>query len=84
VFVIITLGIYQCAMEEWVYLTLSFFLGFRVFGPQSLIGVAAVGFVSKKAISAADDIKETFVYLVSDSFAKLGLGMMAVATRFLV
>ncbi|KMV73420.1 hypothetical protein AI29_10950 [bacteria symbiont BFo2 of Frankliniella occidentalis] len=60
-----------------MYLASLFFLGFMVFGPQLLIGVAAVGFVSKKAISAADGIKETFVYLVGDSFVKLGLGMMA-------
>ena len=42
-----------------------------VFGPQLLIGVAAVGFVPK-AIGAADGIKGTFAYLIGDSFAKLG------------
>ncbi|QGX93135.1 hexose-6-phosphate:phosphate antiporter [Tatumella sp. TA1] len=77
IFIIITLGVYQRATEEWVYLTSLFFLGFMVFGPQLLIGVAAVGFVPKKAISAADGIKGTFAYLVGDSFAKLGLGMIA-------
>ena len=43
-------------------------------GPQLLIGVAAVGFVPKKAIGAADGIKGTFAYLIGDSFAKLGSG----------
>ena len=51
-----------------------------VFGPQLLIGVAAVGFVPKKAIGAADGIKGTFAYLIGDSFAKLGLGMIADGT----
>jgi OPA family hexose phosphate transport protein UhpT-like MFS transporter len=45
-----------------------------------LIGVAAVGFVPKKAISVADGIKGTFAYLIGDSFAKLGLGMIADGT----
>ncbi len=53
---------------------------FLVFGPQLLIGVAAVGFVPKKAIGAADGIKGTFAYLIGDSFAKLGLGMIADGT----
>lgn len=51
-----------------------------MFGPQLLIGVAAVGFVPK-AIGAADGIKGTFAYLIGDSFAKLGLGMIADGTR---
>ncbi len=51
-----------------------------MFGPQLLIGVAAVGFVPKKAIGAADGIKGTFAYLIGDSFAKLGLGMIADGT----
>ena len=55
-------------------------MGFLVFGPQLLIGVAAVGFVPKKAIGAADGIKGTFAYLIGDSFAKLGLGMIADGT----
>ena len=50
-----------------------------MFGPQLLIGVAAVGFVPK-AIGAADGIKGTFAYLIGDSFAKLGLGMIADGT----
>lgn len=45
-----------------------------------MIGVAAVGFVPKKAIGAADGIKGTFAYLIGDSFAKLGLGMIADGT----
>lgn len=75
--IIVTLGVYQHATQAWVYLTSLFFLGFMIFGPQLLIGVAAVGFVPKKAIGAADGIKGTFAYLVGDSFAKLGLGMIA-------
>jgi OPA family hexose phosphate transport protein UhpT-like MFS transporter len=66
--------------NQYVYLASLFALGFLVFGPQLLIGVAAVGFVPKKAIGAADGIKGTFAYLIGDSFAKLGLGMIADGT----
>lgn len=75
-----TLGVYQHASNEYIYLASLFALGFLVFGPQLLIGVAAVGFVPKKAIGAADGIKGTFAYLIGDSFAKLGLGMIADGT----
>ncbi|MGK3569578.1 hypothetical protein ACSLPB_22630, partial [Escherichia coli] len=68
------------ARNEYSYLASLFALGFLVFGPQLLIGVAAVGFVPKKAIGAADGIKGTFAYLIGDSFAKLGLGMIADGT----
>ncbi len=67
--------------QQRIYLSgFSLPLGFLVFGPQLLIGVAAVGFVPKKAIGAADGIKGTFAYLIGDSFAKLGLGMIADGT----
>ena len=78
--IIATLGVYQHASNEYIYLASLFALGFLVFGPQLLIGVAAVGFVPKKAIGAADGIKGTFAYLIGDSFAKLGLGMIADGT----
>ncbi|MCS4490403.1 hexose-6-phosphate:phosphate antiporter [Corynebacterium sp. ES2794-CONJ1] len=75
--IVATLEFYQFATNEFMYLSVLFVLGFLVFGPQLLIGVAAVGFVPKRAISVADGIKGTFAYLVGDSFAKLGLGMIA-------
>ncbi len=78
--IIATLGVYQHASNEYIYPASLFALGFLVFGPQLLIGVAAVGFVPKKAIGAADGIKGTFAYLIGDSFAKLGLGMIADGT----
>lgn len=37
-------------------------------------------FCAEKAIGAADGIKGTFAYLIGDSFAKLGLGMIADGT----
>jgi len=37
--------VYQHASNEYIYLASLFALGFLVFGPQLLIGVAAVGFV---------------------------------------
>lgn len=46
--IIATLGVYQHASNQYVYLASLFALGFPVFGPQLLIGVAAVGFVPKK------------------------------------
>lgn len=45
---IIATGVYQHASNQYVYLASLFALGFPVFGPQLLIGVAAVGFVPKK------------------------------------
>ncbi|WP_108653002.1 hexose-6-phosphate:phosphate antiporter [Dongshaea marina] len=78
--IIVMLSVYQHATNEFTYLGSLFALGFLVFGPQLLIGVAAVGFVPKKAISVADGIKGTFAYLIGDSFAKLGLGMIADGT----
>ncbi|KHT62721.1 sugar phosphate antiporter [Photobacterium gaetbulicola] len=80
VLIIFSLEFYQHATNEYMYLGSLFVLGFLVFGPQLLIGVAAVGFVPKKAISVADGIKGTFAYLIGDSFAKLGLGMIADGT----
>lgn len=78
--IVMTLEFYQYATSEFMYLSALFALGFLVFGPQLLIGVAAVGFVPKKAISVADGVKGTFAYLIGDSFAKLGLGMVADGT----
>lgn len=78
--IIVSLEFYQHATNEFMYLSSLFVLGFLVFGPQLLIGVAAVGFVPKKAISVADGVKGTFAYLIGDSFAKLGLGMIADGT----
>ncbi|MCF7505997.1 MULTISPECIES: hexose-6-phosphate:phosphate antiporter [Vibrio] len=78
--IIVSLEFYQNATSEFMYLASLFVLGFLVFGPQLLIGVAAVGFVPKKAISVADGVKGTFAYLIGDSFAKLGLGMIADGT----
>ncbi|QRI82042.1 hexose-6-phosphate:phosphate antiporter [Glaesserella parasuis] len=78
--IVFTLEFYQFATNEFMYLTTLFALGFLVFGPQLLIGVAAVGFVPKKAIAVADGVKGIFAYLIGDSFAKLGLGMIADGT----
>ncbi len=78
--VIATLGFYQHAHTIFAYQASLFALGFLVFGPQLLIGVAAVGFVPKQGIAVADGIKGTFAYLIGDSFAKLGLGMIADGT----
>ncbi|TNG95296.1 hexose-6-phosphate:phosphate antiporter [Pasteurellaceae bacterium USgator11] len=78
--IIFVLQYYQYATNETAYLVTLFILGFLVFGPQLLIGVAAVGFVPKKGIAVADGIKGTFAYLIGDSFAKLGLGMIADGT----
>lgn len=41
-----------------------------------MIGVVVVGFVLKKVIGVVDGIKGIFVYLIGDSFVKLGFGMI--------
>lgn len=78
--IILTVGairIYQTAATEQIYFAAMFTLGFLIFGPQLLIGVSCVFFVPKNAVSAADGFRGTFGYLLGDSFAKLGMGMMA-------
>lgn len=75
-----TLSFYQHADTPFAYQSSLFVLGFLVFGPQLLIGVAAVGFVPKQGVAVADGIKGTFAYLIGDSFAKIGLGMIADGT----
>lgn len=75
--ILLVLGIYQNAHNAETYLWSMFALGFLIFGPQLLIGVSAVGFVPKSAVSVADGFRGTFGYLLGDSFAKLGMGMMA-------
>ena len=82
VLIIFTLDLYQHASCEFIYLLSLFLLGFLVFGPQLLIGVSGLNFVPKKAISVSDGVKGTFAYLIGDSFAKLGLGMIADGTPF--
>lgn len=71
------LGIYQHASTEATYKWSMFALGFLIFAPQLLIGVSGVGFVPKNAVSVADGFRGTFGYLLGDSFAKVGMGMMA-------
>lgn len=78
--IMLTLSFYQHANTVFAYKASLFTLGFLVFGPQLLIGVAAVGFVPKQGIAVADGIKGTFAYLIGDSFAKLGLGLIADGT----
>jgi OPA family hexose phosphate transport protein UhpT-like MFS transporter len=77
VLILFVLGIYQNAHDAQTYRWSMFALGFLIFGPQLLIGVSGVGFVPKNAVSVADGFRGTFGYLLGDSFAKLGLGMMA-------
>lgn len=71
------LNIYQKASDPTTYRISMFVLGFLIFGPQLLIGVSGVFFVPKQAVSVTDGMKGTFGYLLGDSFAKLGMGMMA-------
>lgn len=78
--IIMTLGFYQHADTVFMYKASLFVLGFLVFGPQLLIAVAAVGFVPKQGVAVADGIKGTFAYLIGDSFAKIGLGLIADGT----
>ncbi|VEH68048.1 hexose phosphate transport protein [Rodentibacter pneumotropicus] len=61
ILIVFSLEFYQFATNETMYLVTLFILGFLVFGPQLLIGVAAVGFVPKKAIAVADGVKGTLL-----------------------
>lgn len=75
--ILFALGIYENAKTEETYLYSMFSLGFLIFGPQLLIGVAGTGFVPKSAVGIGNGVQGTFAYILGDSFAKLGLGMMA-------
>ncbi|AGH81155.1 sugar phosphate antiporter [Psychromonas sp. CNPT3] len=81
--VVMTLGFYQHADTIFMYKASLFALGFLVFAPQLLIGVAAIGFVPKQGLAAADGVKGTFAYLIGDSFAKIGLGYIAEGNSFM-
>jgi OPA family hexose phosphate transport protein UhpT-like MFS transporter len=74
---LLVLGVYQHAANAETYRWSMWALGFLIFGPQLLIGVSGVFFVPKNAVSVADGFRGTFGYLLGDSFAKLGMGMMA-------
>ncbi|MGF1723756.1 hexose-6-phosphate:phosphate antiporter [Photobacterium nomapromontoriensis] len=80
--IVFTLGFYQHANTIFMYKASLFALGFLVFAPQLLIGVAAIGFVPKQGLAAADGVKGTFAYLIGDSFAKIGLGYIAEGNPF--
>lgn len=75
--ILVVLNVYQHAQDAATYRWSMFALGFLIFGPQLLIGVSGVFFVPKNSVSATDGFRGTFGYLLGDSFAKLGLGMMA-------
>lgn len=75
--ILFALGVYENARTEGAYLGSMFALGFLIFGPQLLIGVSGTGFVPKSAVSIGNGVLGTFAYILGDSFAKLGLGMMA-------
>jgi OPA family hexose phosphate transport protein UhpT-like MFS transporter len=74
---VMVLGVYRHAETPETFRWSMFALGFLIFGPQLLIGVSGVFFVPKNAVSVTDGLRGTFGYLLGDSFAKLGMGMMA-------
>lgn len=75
--ILVVLDFYQHAQSPEAYRWSMFALGFLIFAPQLLIGVSGVFFVPKSSVSVADGMRGTFGYLLGDSFAKLGMGMMA-------
>lgn len=75
--ILIALKVYEGARTEETLLISMFSLGFLIFCPQLLIGVSATQFMPKSAIAIGNGVLGTFAYILGDSFAKLGLGMMA-------
>lgn len=75
--ILVALKVYEGARTEETLLVSMFCLGFLIFGPQLLICVSATRFMPKSAISIGNGVLGTFAYILGDSFAKLGLGMMA-------
>ncbi len=70
----------QNATSEFMYLASLFIAGFLVFGPQLLIGVAAVGLYLKKQSVLLTAWRHICLTPGGDSFAWLGLGMIADGT----
>ena len=68
---------YQHARSASEYLFCMAGLGFLIYGPQLLGGVSVIGFVPKRSVASVDGLRGTFGYLLGDSFAKIGMGMMA-------
>ena len=75
--ILVALKVYEGARTEETLLISMFSLGFLIFGPQLLVCVAALRFMPKSAVSVGNGVLGTFAYILGDSFAKLGLGMMA-------
>lgn len=75
--IFIALYVYENARTEETLLASMFTLGFLIFGPQLLVGVSGTGFVPKSSVAIANGVLGTFAYILGDSFAKLGMGMMA-------
>lgn len=68
---------YQHARSATEYLFCMSALGFLIYGPQLLVGVSIVSFVPKRSAAVVDGLRGTFGYILGDSFAKIGMGMMA-------
>ena len=62
---------------EFLDMTAMIAVGFFVFGPQVLSGVAAADFSSKKAAGAATGLTGTFGYVGSSVLSGIGVGKIA-------
>ncbi len=61
---------------EWLSTALMFGVGFMVYGPQVLVGVAAADFASKKAVGMATGLTGTMGYL-GGAISGIGVGYIA-------
>lgn len=62
--------------RAWVDSAMLFLIGFLIYGPVMLIGVAAVDLVPKKAAGTAAGFCGFFGYVAGATIAELGIGMM--------
>ena len=62
------------AGRAWVDATALAAIGFLIYGPVMLIGVAAVDCVPKKAAGTAAGFTGLFAYMIGDTIAELGIG----------
>lgn len=63
-----------------VYVSLGL-IGFLIFGPVTLIGIAVIGFAPKTATVVVNAVPRAFGYIFGDSMAKIFLGRIADPTK---
>lgn len=79
--VILPVMVYAQATTPVIAYIALFFIGFLIFGPVTLIGIAVIGFAPKTATVVVNAVPRAFGYVFGDSIAKVFLGRIADPTK---